>query len=188
MVDIRTYLIITLLDMNLKSVVPPVSITFTSPSVADLIPPSPDSCSKLSDFYSLDCYSDDNLSQTSSTCFPTHCPSISMLSSNLAVDHASPAFPFSSFCGDNADFDDTSHTDENDLQEAERRSGSGLDVADFAMVGQRKRRQDSHNSDTDSDADDLRSLDDFPVETNYVVQQEEEFGSVVIFYISNCYV
>ncbi|XP_046452707.1 oxysterol-binding protein-related protein 8-like isoform X1 [Daphnia pulex] len=77
------------------------------------------------------------------------------------------------------DFDDTSHTDENDITEAERRSGSGLDVADFATVGPRlpRIRRDSHHSDSESEEDELRSLDDFPVETPYVVQQEEEFGS-----------
>ena len=80
------------------------------------------------------------------------------------------------------DFDDTSHTDENDVTEAERQSGSRLDVADFATVGPRlpRTRHDSHHTDSESEEDELRSLDDFPVETLYVVQQEEEFGSVWI--------
>ena len=76
----------------------------------------------------------------------------------------------------NADFDDTSHTDEND---AERRSGSGMGSSEFATVGRLKRQQ-SPNSDSESEEDDLRSLEDFPVETNYVIQQEEEFGSVIL--------
>nr|CAH0112707.1 unnamed protein product [Daphnia galeata] len=77
------------------------------------------------------------------------------------------------------DFDDTSHTDENDVTEAERQSGSRLDVADFATVGPRlpRTRHDSRHTDSESEEDELRSLDDFPVETLYVVQQEEEFGS-----------
>lgn len=62
-----------------------------------------------------------------------------------------------------ADCDDTSHTDENDPLDARS--------ADY-------RRRESHNSDSDSDEDELRSIDEIPVETNYVVQQEEEFGCV----------
>ncbi|KAK4005876.1 oxysterol-binding protein-related protein 8 isoform X2 [Daphnia magna] len=77
------------------------------------------------------------------------------------------------------DFDDTSHTDENDVTEAERRSGSVVDVADFATMGPRlpRTRHDSHHSDSESEEDELRSLDESPIETTYVVQQEEEFGS-----------
>ena len=68
------------------------------------------------------------------------------------------------------------------MMEAERQSGSGLDAADFATVGSRhsRKRRDSHHSDSESDEDELRSLDDFPVETSYVIQQEEEFGSVFL--------
>lgn len=79
------------------------------------------------------------------------------------------------------DFDDTSHTDENDVTEAERRSGSVVDVADFATMGPRlpRTRHDSHHSDSESEEDELRSLDESPIETTYVVQQEEEFGSVL---------
>ena len=86
---------------------------------------------------------------------------------------------------DHSDFaDDTSHTDENDLLDGSRGSGCG---GDFAMVGIRRKRTeelDMHSDGTDnSDGDELRSLEeddfpDFPVETTYVVQQEEEFGSV----------
>ncbi|XP_059351231.1 oxysterol-binding protein-related protein 8-like [Daphnia carinata] len=77
------------------------------------------------------------------------------------------------------DFDDTSHTDENDMMEAERRSGSVVDVADFATMGPRlpRTRHDSHHSDSESEEDELRSLDESPIETTYVIQQEEEFGS-----------
>ena len=78
-----------------------------------------------------------------------------------------------------SDLDDTSHTDENEGTEPERRSGSGLDSADFPNGSElqlRKRRLGT--SETDSEEDDLRSLDEFLVETNYVMQQEEEFGSV----------
>lgn len=66
------------------------------------------------------------------------------------------------------------------MMEAERQSSSGLDAADFATVGSRhsRKRRDSHHSDSESEEDELRSLDDFPVETTYVIQQEEEFGSV----------
>lgn len=71
-----------------------------------------------------------------------------------------------------ADCDDTSHTDENDPADAERHSG------DFEPARRRNLRE-SHNSDSDSDEDDLRSIDDVPVETNYVVQHEEEFGCVI---------
>ena len=51
--------------------------------------------------------------------------------------------------------------------------------SEFATVGRLKRQQ-SPNSDSESEEDDLRSLEDFPVETNYVIQQEEEFGSVIL--------
>jgi hypothetical protein len=56
---------------------------------------------------------------------------------------------------------------------------------EFATVGSssRLKRQQSPNSDSESEEDDLCSLEDFAVETNYVIQQEEEFGSV---YISFC--
>lgn len=98
----------------------------------------------------------------------------------LSIIQLSLPLSFLSFVCRLTDFDDTSHTDENDITEAERRSGSGLDVADFATVGPRlpRTRRDSHHSDSESEEDELRSLDDFPVETPYVVQQEEEFGSV----------
>ena len=98
----------------------------------------------------------------------------------LNVDASHHSFPRPSPVSSLTDFDDTSHTDENDVTEAERRSGSGLDAADFTNVGSRhsRKRHESRQSDSESDEDELRSLDDFPVETSYVMQQEEEFGSV----------
>ncbi len=97
-----------------------------------------------------------------------------------SLDNSLSPFPFLFFYNFVTDFDDTSHTDENDMMEAERQSSSGLDAADFATVGSRhsRKRRDSHHSDSESEEDELRSLDDFPVETTYVIQQEEEFGSV----------
>lgn len=68
------------------------------------------------------------------------------------------------------------------MTEAERRSVSGMEPPDFATVGSRharKRHDSPHHSDSESEEDELRSLDDFPVETTYVIQQEEEFGSVL---------
>ena len=80
------------------------------------------------------------------------------------------------------DLDDASHTDENEVMEAERQSGSVLDMHDFANVGRhvRKRRLGTEtDSEEEEEEEELRSLDEFPVETTYVEQQEEEFGSVI---------
>lgn len=73
------------------------------------------------------------------------------------------------------------------MTEAERRSVSGMEPPDFATVGSRhaRKRHESHHSDSESEEDELRSLDDFPVETTYVIQQEEEFGSVLIISVFN---
>ena len=73
-----------------------------------------------------------------------------------------------------ADLDDASHTDENEAMEAERQSGSALDVSEY----RRKRRLGTETDSEEDDEEELRSLDEFPVETTYVEQQEEEFGSV----------
>jgi len=73
-----------------------------------------------------------------------------------------------------ADLDDASHTDENEAMEAERQSGSALDVSEY----RRKRRLGTETDSEEDDEEELRSLDEFPVETTYVEQQEEEFGSI----------
>lgn len=154
--------------------VPPISITFSAPSSTESAPPSPHStCSSFSGGSGSPDYVAKARHFARQRSTPS--PKLLALGRRFTID-SSPLFPLSSTTA--LDFDDTSHTDENDIVEAERRSGFGMDGPDFAMVGRRKRRQDSHHSDTDSDADELRSLDDFPVETNYVMQHEEEFGSV----------
>jgi len=77
------------------------------------------------------------------------------------------------------DLDDASHTDENEGTEPERQSGSGLDLNEFpASVSRHVRKRRLGLSETDSEEDELRSLDECPVETHYVMQQEEEFGSI----------
>ena len=85
-----------------------------------------------------------------------------------------------------ADLDDASHTDENEGTEPERQSGSGLDLNEFpASVSRHVRKRRLGLSETDSEEDELRSLDECPVETHYVMQQEEEFGSVSFFFFLN---
>ena len=90
--------------------------------------------------------------------------------------------PSGSFLDSSTDLDDASHTDENDATEAERQSGSALDMSDYNNVGRhvRKRRLGTETDSEEEEEEELRSLDEFPVETTYVEQQEEEFGSVIL--------